>query len=34
MIIYNLDKYIRVTVYDDYIRDWDYNLKEKRGKEG
>lgn len=28
MVMENLiDKYIIVTVYDNYYRDWDYNLK-------
>lgn len=31
--MYDLDKYIIKTIYEKFDRDWDYNLKEKRGKE-
>jgi hypothetical protein len=30
----DLDKYIYKTIYDNYFRDWDYNMKKDKGKKG
>lgn len=32
MIINDLSKFIIATVYDDYYRDWDYNMKKDKNK--
>ncbi len=34
IIIWQCDKFIIKTVYDDYYRDWDYNLRSKLGEKG